>query len=141
MPHRKHGKPGRWVRALAYLSLAAAGAAVIVRPPTSYDALDLWLTYAWGAALLVPGIVACLGAALPRYRWEWIMLPPLVSGTGLYWLLSWEQVVSQGFGHMPRAHILCAVTLMLAARFWRLTLDDREARLQARAEEAVKSSE
>ena len=141
MAHRKYGKPGRWMRALAYLSLAAAGAAVIARPPTSYDALNLWLTYVWGAALLVPGIIACLGASLPRYRWEWVMLPPLASGTGLYWLLSWEQVASQGLGHVPRAHILFAVTLTLAARFWQLTVDDREARLQARAEEAVRSSE
>lgn len=61
----------RLLRTVAYTLAAAAGAAVLLDPPRVAEAHPAWaLVLAWMAT--GPGVVAATGAAIHRWKVEWV---------------------------------------------------------------------
>lgn len=112
----------------SYLCIAAAGAWVLISPPSSYSGLSTALTVLWGVLCLIPGMLMAAGVAGRRYRWEWLSAWWAAMGTGMYAVLSWSQVFTDGPGHGPRALFMCALTLILIRRAIQLGLIDMSAR-------------
>lgn len=128
-------------RAAAYMLLAAAGAVVIINPPTSYSHTGALLTFVWGGACALSGVAMAAGVLLRRYRWEW--LPGWIAAMGLsvYSVLSWEAVARDGLGHAPRALIITALVGLILSRCIQLSLIDMSARRVVEMREAVRDDE
>lgn len=122
----------RLVRAMMYATAAAAGAAVLVWPPSALTAqLGVSWVHALGALAFVSGATT-MGAAL-RWRWqlEWVAVSQLTGAYTVYTGLEWLVVGHQGGGHLATALILTAFTAALAARaidLWVFSLTTSRAR-------------
>lgn len=106
-----------------------AGAWALVRPPTSYDGVTVWLTTLWGALLLAGSAGALAGHVLRRHRMELAGLWPALGGAVLYAALSWQATLTDSPGTGTRACLMVLLSCLIAARIRWLRLVEK--RVQA----------
>lgn len=121
----------RGVVVLIGLGAAAAGAWVLISPPRSYEALGALLTTAWGALLLVGGVLVAAAWAARSYKLELPGIVPVLGGLAIYAVLSWQQTLGDSLGSGPRALLITAGALIALYRLKQLIRASHRARWAA----------
>lgn len=121
------------IRALVYALITISGASVLLHPPRSYGQVADILTTGWGLLQLL-AIVGFIAILTRKPLWEWRIAGPVACGILLYALVSYQAVGSEGFGHLPRATDITALSFMLLARFFALWQKVEQAKAQVHAE-------
>lgn len=88
----------------------------LVRPPTSYDGVTVWLTTLWGALLLAGSAGVLAGHVMRRHRMELAGLWPALGGAVLYAALSWQATLTDSPGTGTRACLMVLLSCLIAAR-------------------------
>ena len=88
----------------------------LVRPPTSYDGVTVWLTTLWGALLLAGSAGVLAGHVMRRHRVELAGLWPALGGAILYAALSWQATLADSPGTGTRACLMVLLSCLIAAR-------------------------
>lgn len=122
----------RAARAAMYACAAAAGAAVLVNPPTTLASeLGATWAHALGALALVAGLTAAAASIAYRWQLEWVAGTQTTVVYASYTVLQWLLVAHHGSAHLASAVLLTALTAALAARgvdLWVFSLSARRAR-------------
>lgn len=93
-----------------------AGAWALVRPPSSYDGVTVWLTTLWGVLLLAGSAGVLAGHIMRRHRVELAGLWPALGGAVLYASLSWQATLTTSPGTGTRACLMILLSCLIAAR-------------------------
>lgn len=132
------------VRVVIYLAIATSGAAVLIRPPRTYNQVDVVLTTGWGLLQLL-ALVGALAIVAGRPLLEWRIVTPVACGILLYAILSFQAVGREGLGHLPRATVITALSLYPIARFFgiwqRIELAKQSAAITEQAKETAALTE
>lgn len=73
-----------------YTVIAASGFVVLIMPPKTIEGpLGDWLTLAWGIFLTV-ALIPAIGSIKGKYKWEYVTLPLVIAGVGIYALMAWH---------------------------------------------------
>lgn len=109
--------PRRWPLALAYLTLAAGGAAAMVWPSPSVSRTGATQATAWACLLIVGGLASASGVILGRWAGEYVGLPALAAVFAVYCLAAWWAVANGVTSSAPVALVLFAFTSFLIWRW------------------------
>lgn len=115
----------------------AAGAWVILSPPTSYQGIGATLTLTWGALLVAGSALILIGHLIRVHQVEIPGLAFALTGIAIYVYLSWDQVLTTSPGSGPRALLIGQLWAMYGARLILLLVADARARARLHAREAA----
>src|SRR5690625_6146006 len=83
-------RPERVTWALFYGVIAAGGALVLIMPPTTIETpLGRLITSFWGF-LLLTAVIPAVAAIKGRFKWEYTILPLIISGILIYAATIWS---------------------------------------------------
>ncbi|MGY5764998.1 hypothetical protein ACXET9_07355 [Brachybacterium sp. DNPG3] len=115
----------------------AAGAWVILSPPTSYEGIGATLTVIWGALIVAGSALVLVGHLARVHQIEIPGLVFMLTGIVIYIYLSWDQVLTTSPGSGPRALLIGQLAAMHAARLLLLLVADARARARLDEREAT----
>lgn len=118
---------------VVYALITVSGASVLLHPPRSYGYVADVLTTGWGVLQLL-AVVGVVAVITRRPLWEWRVVALVACGILLYALVSYMAVGAEGFGHLPRATDVTALSVALIARFFALWRKVEQAKIQVQAE-------
>lgn len=118
---------------VVYALITVSGSSVLLHPPRSYGYVADVLTTGWGVLQLL-AVVGVVAVITRRPLWEWRVVALVACGILLYALVSYMAVGAEGFGHLPRATDVTALSVALIARFFALWRKVEQAKIQVQAE-------